>query len=262
MPFDFSLAFLLADGFLSPSVALTAPEAKIMPIRVLDRNGEGELWRVQSAIIWALNHGADVINMSMSFPADALPQDHKVLKRLFDFCDDGTEIEIGKTYPTNNNKCIMVTGSGNGGNANKVFPAALKAESVDILSVGASTRYDRLATFSSINVAGSGGDEWVRFVAPGENIISAMPGGRYGMWSGTSMSSPVVAGIAALVKAKFPNMTTNQLFEHLENKGIKWNCTVQSRSYIIDTTRIDALCALTDTGAACARPPNRTVCPE
>src|SRR5688572_29525469 len=49
-------------------VALTAPEAKIMPIRILDKDGEGDLWRITAAVIWAANNGADIINISFGYP--------------------------------------------------------------------------------------------------------------------------------------------------------------------------------------------------
>ncbi|MBK7034554.1 MAG: S8 family serine peptidase [Ignavibacteria bacterium] len=63
----------------------------------------------------------------------------------------------------------------------KVFPAAEQRDGM--LSVAASTKYDNLASFSSYERG------WVDVTAPGEEIVSALPGGRYGMWSGTSIRS-------------------------------------------------------------------------
>ena len=77
---------------------------------------------------------------------------------------------------------LIVAGAGNGGQigngANFVYPAAERFNSDDnVFSVGASTRYERLATFSTMGNAGSGDARWVRFVAPGENIVSALQAG-------------------------------------------------------------------------------------
>ena len=69
-------------------VALTAPEVKIMPLRVLDANGEGELWRVAKAIIWASQHGADVVNMSFGYPKDFAPGSNTFLEDIMKSCDD------------------------------------------------------------------------------------------------------------------------------------------------------------------------------
>lgn len=221
-------------------VALVAPDAKIMPIRILDSNGEGELWRVTQAVIWAANHGANVINISFGYPETA-----QILKDLLDACDDGLTVS-GKTFSElNGNRLIISAAAGNGGNASPIFPAAEGLNDSE-LGVGATTRYDLLTNFSTYN------RDFIRVVAPGDSIVSALPGGFYGVWSGTSMSAPVVSGIAALVRAKYPNQTVRQTVEQIKETGVKLDYTDAARGRI-QTKRVDALCAVTN-NLSCSAP--------
>jgi subtilase family serine protease len=94
--------------------------------------------------------------------------------------------------------------------------------------------------------ATSNAERWVRTVAPGENIVSAIPGGRYAVWSGTSMSAPIVSGVAALVKSANPNIALTDLVERIEEQGQEWECSLPSRNIQMETNRVDAFCALTN----------------
>jgi subtilisin family serine protease len=215
-------------------VALTAPEARIMPIRILDRNGEGELWRVAAAIIWAANHGADVINISFAYPNEP-----RLLKNLLHNCDvppPGTQL-----FPElNGNKLIVVAGAGNGGDSDPLYPAGTRIDPQ--LSIGASTRLDKLAVFSTMSTRD---DRSIRAVAPGEDVISTMPGGRYGLWSGTSMSAPIGAGVAAILHAQFPALAPHEIVDRIVENGFDWDCrNFVVRPYEWRTSRVDALCAM------------------
>lgn len=247
-------------------VALTAPDVKIMPLRVLDANGEGQLWQVTAAILWAARNGADIINMSFGYPENFTTQSNTLLQDLMDGCD-GVYIPGQQRFCLDEKTLSFIASAGNGGQINNgadpIFPAAEAAESVDnILAVGSSSRYDKLSIFSTMNFGGgSGGDRWVKGVAPGEEIISAIPGGRYGMWSGTSMAAPIAAGIAALVKAKNPGYLPGQVISQVEDTGYGWECTrrVGTHNVFIKTSRIDAFCAVTGL-EDCGVPKNTNAC--
>jgi subtilisin family serine protease len=81
-----------------------------------------------------------------------------------------------------------------------------------VLAVAASTSSDTLATFSTRG-------NWVDVAAPGENILSSLPDDDYGTWSGTSMATPLAAGTAALVIAKYPNLTSSQVVSRIVSKS-------------------------------------------
>lgn len=216
-------------------VSLMVPDAKIMPLRILDRDGSGELWRITAAVIWAANHGADVANLSIGYPEDV-----RVLHDLLDCIDLGSSPN-GTITPTTfpeigTRRLAVAVASGNGGNTAEVFPAAEQRDGM--LSVAASTRYDLLAPFSSYERS------WVDVTAPGEDIVSTLPGGRYGMWSGTSMAAPIVAGLTALVKARYPTTfaSPHDLLDHVAETSVD----KRYNNGDIRLHRVDALCAITN----------------
>ncbi len=92
--------------------------------------------------------------------------------------------------------------AGNSGSTTPEYPAA---EGVTgLLSVAATTSTDNLASFSNRS-------SWVNVAAPGEKILSAVPGGGYATWSGTSMAAPLTAGEAALVRSAYPTANSAQV---------------------------------------------------
>ncbi len=225
-------------------VALTVPDAKIMPLRILGPDGSGELWRITAGLIWAAAHGADVANLSIGYPEDV-----RVLHDLLDCVDVGSTV-TGTTFPEIGTRRLAVAvASGNGMGTAAVFPAAERRDGM--LAVGASTRYDDLAAFSTYD------RQWVKVTAPGEEIVSALPGGRYGMWSGTSMSAPIVAGVIALVKARFPTSfaTPHDLLGQVKETSVDKRFDNVPPWGEVRLKRVDALCAVTN-NQACPIPAN------
>ena len=115
------------------------------------------------------------------------------------------------------------------------------------------------------NVTNRNTERWVRTVAPGEEIISAIPGGRYAMWSGTSMSAPIVSGIAALVLSVRPINgtihTSSDIVDEIEETGWEWECTLASRGGVMmETARVDAFCAVMNNQACYLN--DRSTCNE
>src|SRR6185503_5750433 len=134
---------------------LMAPEAKIMPIRVLNENGESDLWKIKDALIWAAKRGAAVANMSLGYPQDLTAQSNTFIQDLTHGCD-GVPVAGQQTFPEFNDEIlVIVAGAGNGGQigngSDRIYPAAERGMTDDnILSVGSSSRLDLLSTFSTM----------------------------------------------------------------------------------------------------------------
>jgi subtilisin family serine protease len=193
-------------------VALAAPDARLMPVRVLDRAGVGNAWVLAEALLWtvdpdgnpATDDGAHVINLSLGTtrPTDLLRRAIALANCEFDDDDDDDDDFRDPGYDDDRARCAarygaaVIAAVGNAGSETELqYPAAEQAPGA--LAIGASTQDRRLAAFSN---RGS----WVEATAPGESIISTVPGGGYGVWSGTSMAAPLAAGSAALLMATLP----------------------------------------------------------
>ena len=200
-------------------VALTAPDAKIMPLRILRPNGSGDIWLLAQAIRHATNAQVGVVNISYS-----------VQQRSF-LVDD-----VLSLLTSGLSGAVVAAAAGNSGNTTPEYPAAEDAPG--LLSIAASTVSDQLADFSNRGA-------WVNVAAPGDRIISTVPlasGVSYATWSGTSMAAPFAAGTAALVRAAQPSLSPAQVAQRVLATAATINTPVPRR--------IDAAAAV---GAPAAR---------
>ena len=166
-------------------IAGVAPDAKLMALRggVLLQAG-GSFFEeddLAAAILYAVENGADVINMSWGSS-----------ERAFLIQDAIRYASI--------NGCVLVAAAGNEGESGLSYPAAFD----ETIAVAATDRNDLVASFSS---RGSGLD----LSAPGINILSTLPGDTYGFSSGTSFSAPHISGLAALLLSRRPELTADQV---------------------------------------------------
>ena len=173
----------VADNRLG--IAGVAPQAKLMPLRVLGDDGSGTESAVADAFYYAGRLGVRIVNASLGGLGDS----HLVTQAM-----------------TDNPGTLYVVAAGNASaddDTQAVWPCTSPAPNV--VCVGASDPDDALASFSNY------GASTVDLFAPGVDIWSTTINGGYGRWDGTSMAAPHVAGAAALVLAAAPAASTAQL---------------------------------------------------
>ncbi|MGY1735222.1 S8 family serine peptidase [Geodermatophilus sp. SYSU D00684] len=160
-----------------------APEARIMPVRVCNATDGCPSAAIARGILWAVDHGADVVNMSLSGAG----------------WSDVTAVAIRYAL---DHDVVLVASTGNDGlNGNPVmYPAANEG----VIAVSATTPAGAPADWA---VHG-----WQADVATvGESVLLTMPGGGFASGSGTSFSGPAVAGAVALLRAAHPGITPGEV---------------------------------------------------
>jgi len=157
-----------------------APDASLYGVKVLDRYGSGSLSGVIAGIDWAKENDMDIITMSLSTSTD--------VSALEDACDNAYAADV-----------VIVAAAGNGDGDDPVnYPAAYDS----VIAVSATNDDNSLASYSNVGPQ-------VELSAPGTNVLSTYKGGIYGTTSGTSMATPHVTGVAALVIASDTNYWDN-----------------------------------------------------
>ena len=172
------------NGFGATGVAYNS---RIMPVKVLSDSGSGSSSGVAQGIRYAVDNGADVINMSLGGGST------------------NSAVQSALQYASSRG-VIVVMAAGNEGAAQPGYPAS-SATSWG-LAVGAVDSSNQMASFS--NRAGSN-SSMMYVTAPGVQVYSTLPNGGYGFLSGTSMAAPHVAGVVALMLNANPNLTDAQV---------------------------------------------------
>jgi type VII secretion-associated serine protease mycosin len=160
--------------------------SKILPVRVLDQYGEGNDADIAFGILWAAKNGANIINLSLGgTKEDPLLRD--------------AIAEVTK------NGVLVVAASGNTGDSGDVF---YPASNPSVVAVAATDLLDRVAIFSTRG-------EYVDVAAPGSMILSTSKDSTYKLDSGTSMATPLVSSILALLLSN--GLSPNDSLERLYN---------------------------------------------
>lgn len=160
----------------------------LMPVRVTDLAGWTYSSTMASGIVWAVDHGAKVLNLS------------------FENMASSATIRSAAQYATSRG-ALVVAAAGNCG-CDDPTP-----ENPYILSVGATNVYDSLMSFSARGA-------FVDLVAPGTAIRTTAPGGGYVHVAGTSFASPVIAGVVALMMSANPTASPDEIVAALETTAL------------------------------------------
>jgi serine protease len=166
-------------------------DSTLINARTIATNGKGSLSDVADGIQWAVDAGADIINLSLG-----APQTRQTMKRAVE-------------YAYEDNDVLMICAAGNDSTSPVSYPARYE----ECVAVSALNPDEELAKFSNY---GSGVD----VAAPGVNVLSTIPTDEYREFSGTSMASPVAAGVAALGLAADPDLTASELRARLESTAV------------------------------------------
>lgn len=164
--------------------------AMILPVKVLDSGGNGSFATVAQGIVWAVDHGSNIINLSLGGT------------KVSDLLEDAINYAI-------QNNVLVVASSGNNSQSSILYPARYDA----VLAVGATTDQNEHATFSNYG-------EGLDVSAPGVGIYSTSIGGGYAAGSGTSFSAPQVSGLAAILCGIIPLCPIDQIEAAIVNSAL------------------------------------------
>lgn len=174
------------DGF---GVAGVAWKNRIMPLVVLNSSNAATYADIADAIIYAADHGAKVINISIGGSTSSATLQNAI------------------NYAWNKGLVIAASAMNYSSSA-PYYPAAAD----NVLAVGATDQYDKLASFSDYG-------SWIDVVAPGVSIYTTQNGGGYWWVQGTSFASPQVVGLAALLFSRNPNLSNAQVVDLIRSNA-------------------------------------------
>jgi subtilisin family serine protease len=170
-----------ATGFNGLGVIGVAPSVQLMPVKSMDASGHGTYADIARGIVYAADHGARVINLSLGGEVESAT------------LSDAVAYAVSRGV-------VVTAAAGNSGASAPMYPAACPGA----IAIGATDAQDMRADFSNFG-------PWLGLVAPGVGISTTDIGGGYTDSTGTSPATPVVAGTAALVLSANPELTPQQV---------------------------------------------------
>ena len=194
-------------------VLRVAPQASVLPIRVLDSDGGATAFRMIDGLYHAIDRRADVINISMGSLGES-----QILREALE-----EAVAAGS---------LVVASAGNENSENAVrYPAGSGIPGV--LSVAATRDDDTRAPFSNY-----GG--WISLSAPGDPVVGPVPGGLYARARGTSYGAPIVSGAAALLRSAVPGVPVEMIWNRILDTTVNIDALNPDFSGKLGRGRIDA----------------------
>jgi subtilisin family serine protease len=167
--------------------------AKILPVKIMNKYGQGSTADIVDGIYYAINQGVDVISMSYGSY----------------YRSSAEEEALWYAY---NQGITLVAAAGNESTSEWSYPASY----VPVIGVAASDKDDRISYFSNYG-------SWIDITAPGVDIFSTSYLGDYEGGDGTSYSAPIISGLAALLKAQNPEWGPSEIEWALESGAETWD---------------------------------------
>jgi thermitase len=180
---------IAAAGNNGIGVAGVSWQSRLMPLVVVDENDLAAYSNIAEAIQYAADRGVRVINISIGGATQS------------------PTLQSAVDYAWSKGALIFASAMNNSASV-PYYPAACN----HVMAVSATDSNDRLASFSNYG-------NWIAISAPGTSILTTTNGGGYAYWFGTSFSSPIVAGVAALSLAVNPSLTNAELWTILEKSA-------------------------------------------
>jgi len=188
------VAGIIAAEHNSVGVAGLAPGCKLLNVKVADDRGRCQVSDLARGIIWAVDNGADVINISIQIK------------------ESSPELEQAINYAWDNG-AVIIAAAGNNGSQSPIYPAYYN----NCLAVAAVKQDDSLAPLSNHG-------DWVNVAAPGFQIYSTLPDNSYGFESGTSFATAYVSGMAALLFSVVTDTNGNGMLNDEVCSAIETGC--------------------------------------
>ena len=211
-----------ADAVTNNNTGVASPgyNCKFLPVKSSLDASTGSIDNGYDGIVYAADHGANVINCSWGSVGSSSSFDQDIIN-----------------YAAINKDVLVVCAAGNNGLDTQHFPSSYD----NVISVAATDASDVKAGFSNYNYT-------VDVCAPGVNILSTLFNDTYASWDGTSMASPIAAGCAAMIKSKFPAFNAAQVGEQLRVTCDNIYTVSGNESYIgkLGKGRVNLFKAVTD----------------
>jgi type VII secretion-associated serine protease mycosin len=228
---------IAADAGNGIGVAGLAPLAQILPVRALDATGGGWDSDIATGIIWAADHGASIVSLSLGGP------------------DASDAVRSAVTYAIGKGALVVAAVGNERASGDPVeYPAGFTMPG--LLAVAATTSDGVSASYSNTGT-------YVTIAAPGSSVLSTYPGGSYALMSGTSMATPYVTAAAALIRSAVPTLTP----AHLAAELVATADDLETAGRDDDTGAglvdpLAALCALSLCSATASPSPSPTASPS
>jgi subtilisin family serine protease len=196
-------------------IHVVAPNAKLMPIIAFQPDGTGTLFNVVQAIRYATDQGADVINMSFSFSKSS------------------SALKDAIKYARSRGVTLISSVGNDGVETDDNFPADYSG----VAGIAATDNNDMVAPFSNY------GKKIVDYTAPGVGLVTLFPGGHYAMVNGTSFSSALASGLAALCDSVQPS-NYGRVFSAMDRGAVNIDWKNRDYKHDLGQGRIDAVSSL------------------